>query len=543
VACPDTYRVGQTVAIRKWPFTIGRAQCDLTIGEAMISRRHASISWNGSRFAILDLGSSNGTYVNGRQVSGEEPLPLNAEIWLSGDTRLRFRCDLPELPDFTGQKVADRYRLEKCLRAGRKSALYEGTDNRPVRKVAVKLLSPTLARYPGYLEAFEREAQTASEIDHPNICKIYEHGKALLEFRKGSTKAVHYVCMQMLDGGSLTDRLDSPDHATAEAVAGWVGVVADALQHAHRNGVVHAGLKPTSVVFSAQNVPYVTDFAIAARAGAPGRGGPMFGAPEYLAPEQWEGADAAPASDQYSLACLCYRTLAGAVPYENQLDPKTREQNFAHGAARCDEQARRRGRATVGAATAEVVAKAMATRPGDRYGTIAEFAQAFRRSLGAAAPDRQPRVFVSYRREADAGWAALIANRLAGQHGIDVFIDRHRVDSASQIPEKIQTAIRDCDFFVCLLARTTLESGWVREEIRLANAAGKPMIPVIHEGFRRPVDRHMPQWLQGLLPQSWRYPPGAKKLLNAEEVRLFADFDEAAIDKLAKMIRSGRRKG
>jgi serine/threonine protein kinase len=211
LSCPDSFREGQTVPVQSSPFRIGRSEGDLLISEDMtLSRLHASISRNSSGFSIQDLGSPNGTYLNGRRLSPNQDalLPLNAEIRLSTTTRLRFRCDVSELPDFTGQKLAGRYSLEKCLRAGRKSAFYEGADSRPVRKVAVKLLSPTLASYPGYLDQFEREAQTAAELDHPNICRIYEHGSAPLSFSPGETKSVHYLCMQMLDGGSLAQRLD-----------------------------------------------------------------------------------------------------------------------------------------------------------------------------------------------------------------------------------------------------------------------------------------------------------------------------------------------
>jgi len=546
LACPDSFREGQTIPIRSSPFSIGRSQGDLLISEdPTLSRQHASISWNGSGFSIRDLGSPNGTYVNGRRIphGREEPLSLNAEIRLSNSTRLRFRCDISELPDFTGQKLAGRYTLEKCLRTGRKSAFYEASDSRPVRKVAVKLLSPTLAAYPGYLEQFEREAQTAAELNHPNICKIYEHGSAPLMFPPGGTKSVHYLCMQMLDGGSLAARLDAPEHTTPSAVAGWLDVVADALHDAHRNGVVHAGLKPTSVVFSAAGVPYVTDFAIAIRPKNAERSQPVLGAPEYLAPEQWDGLAAGPESDQYSLASLCYRVLTGAVPFENQLDPQTRSRNFERGPVAADVRAAREGHPPLPQSISDVLAKALSVPPGDRFPAITDFALAFSRCLAQRSDSkRKVRIFVSYRREADAGWAALFANQLSTHHGLDVFVDRHRVDSARQVPEKIESAIRECDFFVCLLARSTLESAWVREEIRIADAAGKPMIPVVQEGFRRPAPWPLPAWLRRFLPREWQMPECARRLMDAEEVRLFADYDEGAIEKLARMILSAPRK-
>jgi hypothetical protein len=179
-------------------------------------------------------------------------------------------------------------------------------------------------------------------------------------------------------------------------------------------------------------------------------------------------------------------------------------------------------------------------RPGDRFPSIADFALAFKRSLDkVSVPERRARVFVSYRRETDAGWAALFADKLSKQHGLDVFVDRQRVDSARQVPEKIESAIRDCDFFVCLLARSTLKSAWVREEIRIADAAGKPMIPVVHEGFRRPAPWPVPGWLKRVIPYDWQVPECFRRLMDAEEVRLFADYDEGAIEKLARMILSG----
>jgi serine/threonine protein kinase len=546
LSCPDSFHEGQTIPVLSPRFTIGRSpDADLVISEdRSLSRQHAAIVWEGSGYSLQDLNTGNGTYVNGRRVDSArpEPLFLNAEIRLSNSTRLRFRCDISELPDFTGQKLADRYTLERCLRAGRKSAFYEAADSRPVRKVAVKLLSPTLASYPGYLEQFQREAQTAAELTHPNICHIYQYGSTPLRFGPDDVKSVHYLCMQMLDGGSLAGRMDEPDYTTPPAVAGWINIVADALEDAHRHGVVHAGLKPTAIVFSAAGVPYVTDFAIATRPSEAASSQPVLGAPEYLAPEQWEGLPAGPEADQYSLACLCYRALTGVVPFENQLDPETRIRNFEQGPLAADIQASRHRRAAVSPPVSAVLAKALSVRSADRFPSISEFARIFRESLGETpSPKRKPNVFVSYRREADAGWAALFADKLSNLHGIEVFVDRHRVDSARQVPEKIESAIRDCDFFVCLLARSTLESAWVREEIRIADAAGKPMIPVVQEGFRRAPRWPVPSWLQWLVPRSWLIPECAKRLLDAEEVRLFADYDEGAIEKLARMILAGRK--
>ena len=95
-----------------------------------------------------------------------------------------------------------------------------------------------------------------------------------------------------------------------------------------------------------------------------------------------------------------------------------------------------------------------------------------------------PKIFLSYRREASAGWAVLFARELRTQHRIEVFVDTERRDSAVLFPERLSEAIANCDVFVCLLADDTLESSWVCEEVRLAMEFGKPMVPVFQESYR-----------------------------------------------------------
>jgi len=104
-------------------------------------------------------------------------------------------------------------------------------------------------------------------------------------------------------------------------------------------GSCTAGLKPTSIVFSSAGFPYVTDFAIATRSSGSESSQPLFGDPDYLSPEQWEGIPV-PESDQYSLAALCYRILTGAVPLQDQIDPHTRGLNLRAGPVPADAQAK-----------------------------------------------------------------------------------------------------------------------------------------------------------------------------------------------------------
>src|SRR5262249_35299857 len=152
-ASSDGLLVGRSVFVTANPFRIGR-EADLSIADVHLSREHAVIQWDGTSFSISDRGSTNGTYVDGRRLRSELPtLRFGAIRRLRNSTVLTFSSDeIAELPDLTGQIIADRYHLSKLLRNGSKTALYAASDGHLPQQVAIKILSPTLARYPGYIE-------------------------------------------------------------------------------------------------------------------------------------------------------------------------------------------------------------------------------------------------------------------------------------------------------------------------------------------------------------------------------------------------------
>ncbi len=488
----DRFLVGRSVSVRRVPFLIGRsAQDDLSIGsDAALSREHAVIDWDGKEFTICDAGSRNGTYLNGMRLRPERPesLPFGAVIRLSVLTVLTFVSeDVSELPDLTDQIIGDRFRLTRLIRASVKGAIYEASDIRLPHKVAVKLLSPSLTRYPGYLKKFDREAEAAAALRHPHICRVLDHGQTSLRLPGGETALANYLCMELMDGGSLAGRLAAEGHIPVEQVANWLDALSDALQYVHAHGVFHSGLKPTSIVFDSEGVPYLTDFGLAST--PEGREeGPLLGAPDFVAPEQWEGSGATAASDQYALGALTYFMLSGSRPYEGQDDPDNRQKNFARGPVPAHEQAARNGVGGLPPALSDALNRSLRVKPEDRFPSVRDFYLVFRQALSSTFVARRetPHVFVSYRRDLSAGWAVLFARELKEKHNIFAFVDTQRADNAIRVPAKVQAAIEDCDIFVCLLAKTTLRSAWVKEEIRLACEFGKPMVPVFQESFLHP---------------------------------------------------------
>jgi len=501
----DNFMVGRTVSIKEVPFLIGRAARHLAIpSDAALSREHAVIDWDGKIFTLADLDSTNGTYLNGTPVSNDrkEPLDVGATIRLSSSTVLTFASDrVAELPDLTGKIVDSRFRLVKLIRASTKAAVYEAKDERLGRSVAVKLLSPSLAEHHrGFLEQFNRDAQTAAALQHSHICKVIDHGLTPLELTLGEVTPVNYFCMEMLEGGSLADKLAAQKPIDIEQVCGWLDPLSDAMSYMHSRGVIHSGLKPTSVVFDGNGSPYITDFALA-NTSKESCYAPILGAPDFLAPEQWDRKVPTHATDQYALAVLTYLMLTGSRPYESQGDPHIRKRNYARGHVLAHEQASRAGAPDLPPPVSEVLKRALSIKPEDRYPSVREFYLALRKSVSNPLPRRSgiPRVFISYRRSLSAGWAVLFARELNEKHKISAFVDTQRVDTAARVPAKILKAIQECDIFVCLLAKGTLRSAWVEEEIRLAWANNKPMIPVFQESFVPPEAASAPPHVGALM--------------------------------------------
>ena len=329
----DPLLVGRTMRVTSVPFLVGRANpADLKItSDPGVSREHARIEWDQGAFTITDLNTANGTYLNGRRIrpGRAETLPFGAVIRLSNSTALTFSSEqFAELPDLTGQVIGDRFQLNKIIHNGSKTALYEASDSRLPQNVAVKILSPSLANYPGYLEQFRREAETAARLRHPRICKVIDSGQARIALENGRFATSHYLAMELMEGSSLSEHISKEALFPLEKVVICLDEVTDAIDHAHRMGVIHSGIKLSSVVFDRGGRAYITDFGMASRQDDQAKR-VILGAPEFLAPEQWEGLEPTPQVDQYSLAVLTYMLVTGSRPFEGQQDPQVREESCA----------------------------------------------------------------------------------------------------------------------------------------------------------------------------------------------------------------------
>jgi len=247
---------------------------------------------------------------------------------------------------------ADRYRLEDVLSTTVMADVRTATDVVLDRRVVVKLLAPEADR-----SRFEREAQAAAALAHPNIVQVFDYGEA---------EGRPYIVFEYLPGGSLEERLAGgralPDGETARVAAD----VAAGLAHAHERGVVHRDLKPGNVLFDVEDRAKIADFGIAQLAGAVTLtdAGTVLGTAAYISPEQTRGETATPASDVYSFGVLLYRMLTGRLPFESE-SPVELAAMHRDAEAPDVRSVRRDVPPALAAVTTAALAKSPAARPAD----------------------------------------------------------------------------------------------------------------------------------------------------------------------------------
>jgi eukaryotic-like serine/threonine-protein kinase len=205
-------------------------------------------------------------------------------------------------PPMTDDVIAGRYRLLEPLGRGAMSSVWLAEDEELGRRVAVKRLAQHADR-----ARFEREARAAAALSHPNICSLYDYGDA---------EGRPYMVLEYLPNGTLEDRLQGralPDDETLRVAI----EVAAGLAHAHDRDLVHRDLKPTNIMFDAEDRAKIADFGIARMMGSGTltEAGTVLGTASYISPEQASGDPAGPASDVYSFGVILFRMLTGRLPF------------------------------------------------------------------------------------------------------------------------------------------------------------------------------------------------------------------------------------
>jgi eukaryotic-like serine/threonine-protein kinase len=281
-----------------------------------------------------------------------------------------------------------RYQDVRHLARGGMGDVYRATDTALGRTVALKLLAERYADDENIRRRFKNEALAAARLSNdPFTVTIFDVGEA---------QEQPFIVMELLEGGSLEDRLREGRPATADVLR-WLGQTAAALDAAHAAGVVHRDVKPGNLLLDARGDVHVADFGVASAVGLDSltMTGMVLGTAGYLSPEQARGERATPASDRYGLAVVAWELLTGRRPFES-------ESPTAEAAAHVN--------APVPSISREldpVFARALAKDPAVRYPTAKAFVAALHGALEASTEATAPMLPASARRRSGLLWVGL----------------------------------------------------------------------------------------------------------------------------------------
>jgi len=282
-----------------------------------------------------------------------------------------------------GSRVAG-YLLERLVGVGGMAAVFRARDERLGRVVALKLLTGD----EGVRRRFAREARAVAAVDHPHIIPVYEAGEA---------GGVLFIAMRFVAGDDLRVVVRREGSLQPRRAAAFISPVASALDAAHGVGLVHRDVKPANMLVDVgPGRPahvYLSDFGLARgmlSVGGLTGAGQFLGTPDYAAPEQVSGRSVDGRADQYALGCVAYTLLSGSLPFEREEPMAALYAHLYSPPPRVTSV-----RPDLPDAVDQVLARALAKAPEERYGSCGAFADALRDALGvepydSSGPGRPP---------------------------------------------------------------------------------------------------------------------------------------------------------
>ena len=239
--------------------------------------------------------------------------------------------------------------------------------------MALKVIAPELAQDEAFRERFKREALLAALIEHPNVVPVYEAGE---------DRGLLFLAMRFIVGTDLRTLISEHGRLAPRRAARLLGDVAAALDAAHEHGLVHRDVKPANVLVADEaghERAYLADFGLTKRTdsdSAMTQTGAVLGTASYIAPEQLHSESVDFHADIYALGCICFELLTGRLPFVRDSELATM---FAHASSPVPRA--RELRPELPEAIDEVIARAMAKRPQDRYASAGELAAAVASAL------------------------------------------------------------------------------------------------------------------------------------------------------------------
>ncbi len=280
-------------------------------------------------------------------------------------------------------KVLGTCTLQQVIGRGGMGAVFLAQQVRPRRQVAVKVLLPitplSSQKLAAFLERFRRETDAAASLEHPNIVPVHEYGES---------DGLAYLVMPYIGGGTLRDEMEKGQQLPFSATMSYLEQIAAALDFAHERGVIHRDVKPANILLTPEKRALLTDFGLVKILGGEheaqnsnplSQAGMPMGTPDYMAPEQVVGQHIDGRADIYSLGVILYQMVTGVLPFKGEMPMQVAFQHL-----RIPPPSPRTLRPDLPVAAEQVMLRALAKRPEDRYEYARDFTNAFRLALEAA---------------------------------------------------------------------------------------------------------------------------------------------------------------
>jgi YVTN family beta-propeller protein len=271
------------------------------------------------------------------------------------------------------------YEIRERIGRGGMGEVYLARDVRLGRPVALKVLPERFAQDERFRERLLHESRLAASLDHPNVVPVYDAGEA---------DGRLFIAMRYVDGADLKAVLRAEGPRGAARTVAIAAQVAEALDAAHRRGLVHRDVKPSNVLLDQQgdrDHAYLADFGLThSGRGADPADAQLMGTVDYVAPEQVRGDELDGRADQYALGCLLFECLTGSLPFRQGSDVAT---IFAHLEEPAPAASERNG--ALPSAVDPVLARAMAKEPAERFDSCRALVASALDALGLAAPPRR----------------------------------------------------------------------------------------------------------------------------------------------------------
>ncbi len=368
LVCESGPAAGHEYPLSKPLMVLGRqSTCDIQVVDEMSSRAHCQLRRDGRLWTLVDLGSRNGTLLNGKK-AGERQLTFGDRIRI-GECEYQF---VKESGDVELKDLLSKYEIIEKIGEGGMGIVYKASQRSMARNVALKILAPKYASKLKFVEQFIREARAAGALNHPHIIQVHD---------VGTENDIHYFSMEFIDGPTCMQVLkEQGPFPVAEALE-ITRQVALALDYAHEQRLIHQDIKPDNIMLGANSVVKLADLGISktfAEAAADESPKKVMGTPHYMAPEAALGKKIDHRVDLYSLGATLYHLLAGRPPFNassatdvlkchvNDPIPPLAELN-----------------PNVPADVVALVEKLLAKKPDDRPQTAAAVAEQAKRLLGA----------------------------------------------------------------------------------------------------------------------------------------------------------------